>query len=321
MPQVNPAPHDSKRLRRPLGLIAMLAALPAAALAVPPASAGAQPLQAVGAVKASTSARASASVKASTSAKASASVSASTSTKPSASVQASASGSANCASAVVCDGFETQTSTAPGGVWSVQYPDCSGSGKAVIDTAVAHSGTTSLRIDGGSGYCNHVFVRASADLSTMTSVYVRFWIRHTTALPTAHVSFLSMPDAADGNRTLRMGGQNGALQFNRESDDATLPAQSPVGVSRSAPLPTSSWQCVEFGVNRSDGTLLTWLNGEPVAGLTEDGVPTADIDQQWLARRWRPALTALRLGWESYGGGTDTLWFDDVVVGAGRAGC
>ncbi|WP_320064184.1 hypothetical protein [Micromonospora sp. RTGN7] len=50
-------------------------------------------------------------------------------------------------------------------------------------------------------------------------------------------------------------------------------------------------------------------------------VPTHDVDGQWLNRTWRPQLTDLRLGWESYGEGSDTLWFDDVAVGPGRIGC
>jgi hypothetical protein len=65
----------------------------------------------------------------------------------------------------------------------------------------------------------------------------------------------------------------------------------------------------------------TWLNGSSVPGLLEDGVPTHDIDSQWLNRTWRPRLTDLRLGWESYGSGTDTLWYDDVQVSAARNGC
>jgi Cip1-like, core domain/Cellulose binding domain len=227
-----------------------------------------------------------------------------------------------CGTAAFCDGFENQTTGTPGGSWSVVYPDCSGTGTATVDSTVAHTGTRSVRIDGGSGYCNHVFIRAATDLTTIGQVlYARFYIRHSTALPTDHVAFLSMPDAADGNKALRMGGQNAALQWNRESDDATLPVQSPVGVAQSVPLPTGVWSCVEFGVSGVDGTLRTWLNGTAVPGLIEDGVPTPDIDQQWLTRTWRPSLTALRLGWESYGGGTDTLWFDDVAVGASRIGC
>jgi hypothetical protein len=151
---------------------------------------------------------------------------------------------------------------------------------------------------------------------------VRFWIRHTTPLPTGHVTFLAMNDGAAGNTDLRLGGQNGALMWNRQSDDATLPDQSPAGVAQSVPLPVNTWTCVEFSVSGADGQIHTWVNGAAVPGLTEDGVPTPNIDDQWLGRTWRPALTDLKLGWESYGGGgPDGLWFDDVALGTSRIGC
>jgi hypothetical protein len=222
----------------------------------------------------------------------------------------------------ICDGFENQAAGAPAGNWAVTYPDCSGAGTAAIDKSVAHSGTTSLRVNGAAGYCNHVFVGNTAILGTAGPVwYVRYWVRHTTALPAAHTTAVAMRDANDGNRDLRFGGQNGALQWNRASDDATLPEQSPAGVAQSAPLPVGTWNCVELKVDGSNGTIETWLNGTSVPGLLEDGVPTHDIDGQWLNRTWRPRLTDLRLGWESYGEGADTLWYDDVVVGAMRNAC
>jgi len=227
-----------------------------------------------------------------------------------------------CASGASCDGFENQTGTTPGGNWAISYPDCSGAGTAAIDRTTAHTGTTSLRINGAAGYCNHVFVRDTQILGPTSNVwYVRYWVKHTTALPVAHTTAVAMQDANDGNKDLRFGGQNSAMQFNRASDDATLPEQSPAGVAQSAPLPTGTWNCVEFKVSGADGTIQTWLNGSAVAGLTEDGVPTHDIDSQWLNRTWRPKLTDLRLGWESYGEGADTLWYDDVAVNSQRIGC
>ena len=230
---------------------------------------------------------------------------------------------AGCVPTAVCDGFESQTGSAPAGAWAVTYPDCSGAGTAAIDRSLAHSGSTSLRVNGAEGYCNHVFVRNTQLLGTTTGNvwYVRYWVRHTTALPAAHVAAVAMSDSADGNKDLRFGGQNGALQFNRASDDATLPEQSPAGVALSQPLPVGTWNCVEFKVDGRDGTIETWLNGTSVPGLLEDGVPTHDIDSQWLNRTWRPRLTDLRLGWESYGSGADTLWYDDVAVSAMRNGC
>ena len=222
----------------------------------------------------------------------------------------------------ICDGFENQAGAVPGGNWAVTYPDCSGAGTAAIDRTVAHTGSTSLRVNGAEGYCNHVFVRNTQILGTASSVwYVRYWVRHTTALPASHTTAVAMADAADGNKDLRFGGQNGAMQFNRASDDATLPEQSPAGVALSAPLPVNTWNCVEFKVDGRDGTIQTWLNGTAIAGLIEDGVATHDIDGQWLNRTWRPRLTDLRLGWESYGSGADTLWYDDVQVSAARNNC
>jgi hypothetical protein len=227
---------------------------------------------------------------------------------------------------VFCDGFEDQAGTAPSGRWSVTAPNCAGTGTAAIDATAAHTGAKSLRVNGTDGYCNHVFVSDSADLASGSSTwYVRLWVRHTTALPTGHVTFLAMNDSAAGNTDLRMGGQNSALMWNRQTDDATLPAQSPTGVAQSLPLPTNTWTCVEYGVNGTNGQLATWVNGTAVAGLTEDGVPTQDVDAQWLSgagATWRPHLTDLRLGWESYGGGgADTLWFDDVALATARIGC
>ncbi|MFD5066351.1 cellulose-binding domain-containing protein [Streptomyces sp. NPDC058369] len=230
--------------------------------------------------------------------------------------------SAECGDAVVCDDFENQAGSVPAGDWKFTAPDCQGTGTAAVDTDIAHSGTRSLRLDGKAGYCNHAFVASTADLSSVGPVlYVRMWVRHTTALPAAHVAFVSMPDSSQGGKALRIGGQNGALQWNRESDDATLPAQSPTGVGLSRPLPTDTWQCLRFAVDTSAPGLDTWLDDEQVPGLHADGVPTRDIDDQWLSRTTPPRPTALRLGWESYGTGDDTLWFDDVAVGSSPVGC
>ncbi|MEU7588816.1 cellulose-binding domain-containing protein [Micromonospora sp. NPDC049230] len=227
-----------------------------------------------------------------------------------------------CAGAVLCDGFENQTGSTPSGDWTVVSPDCSGAGTATIDTSTTHSGSRAVRINGAAGYCNHVFIRSTKNLGSVGSVrYGRIWVRHTTAQPTEHTTMMAMTDAADGNKDLRIGGQNGALQWNRASDDATLPEQSPAGVAQSVPLPTNRWTCLEFMVDGSAGQLRTWLDGTAIAGLTADGVPTHDIDGQWYNRTWRPQLTDLKLGWESYGGGADTLWYDDVAIGSSRIGC
>jgi len=51
------------------------------------------------------------------------------------------------------------------------------------------------------------------------------------------------------------------------------------------------------------------------------GNKAAEIDQGWLANAWKPKLVDVRFGWESYGDGNDTLWFDDVSIGSAKVGC
>jgi hypothetical protein len=214
----------------------------------------------------------------------------------------------------------------PSGRWSPYALNCSGSGTVAVAASQAHNGSKSAEATGIDGYCNHIFIRDATDMAAASPIwYVRFWLRHTTAFPTGHVTLLAMNDSADGTTDLRLGAQNGALMWNRQYDDATLPAQSPAGVAQSVTVPTNAWECIEFSVDKTNGRIYTWYNGAAVPGLIEDGAPTPDIDQQWLAGsgvNWRPNLTDLKLGWESYGGGgNDTLWFDDVVLSTPRIGC
>ncbi|MCC3761824.1 cellulose-binding domain-containing protein [Glycomyces sp. TRM65418] len=224
---------------------------------------------------------------------------------------------ADCPTGAVCDDFEDQAGAVPGGDWTVGANDCTGTGIVAVDTAVARSGDTSIRVEGGATYCNHVFI--GRDLPA-DAEWFRVYMRHTTPQPQNHTTMIAMEDRADAGTDLRLGGQNGALQWNRESDDATLPAQSPAGVALSEPLPVGTWTCVEFRIQ--GGNLATWVDGALVEGLVVDGAPTHDVDAQWLAKSgWNPDLADLRLGWESYGDDADTLWYDDVAFGPERIGC
>ena len=203
------------------------------------------------------------------------------------------------------------------------YPSCQGTGTATVDTAQAHSGTKSIRIDGGGGFCNHVFFGNTSKIAGIGPVlYGRIFVRMSTALGVSHVTFMAMTDVNDGGKNLRFGGQGQVMAWNRESDDATVPSMSPVGISMSASLPVNQWSCLEFKVDGTNGFLQAWLNGSEVLGLAVDGVATTDIDAQWKTRtNWHPSLSDVKIGWESYSTDANTLWFDDVAFGATRIGC
>lgn len=231
-----------------------------------------------------------------------------------------------CADLPLCDDFEAAAAGGPpdAAIWTVGSPNCSGTGSLKIDDSVAHSGSKSVRVDGKGGYCNHVFFGTSAAIAAIGDVvYARMMVRLMTPLPQGHTTFLAMKDAADGGKDLRMGGQNQILMYNRESDDATLPVLSPAGTALSKPLPAGEWACVEFKVDGAQGTIETWMDGQPVEGLVADGTATPEIDQQWVSQKpgWKPDLQDFRLGWEDYGGGDMTLWIDDVALSSSKIGC
>jgi hypothetical protein len=54
-----------------------------------------------------------------------------------------------------------------------------------------------------------------------------------------------------------------------------------------------------------------------------DGVKTADVDEAWLNHRpsWKPQVSDLKLGWETYGNVNNTVWIDDVALHTSRIGC
>ena len=130
-----------------------------------------------------------------------------------------------------------------------------------------------------------------------------------------------MPDSPQGaNEFLRIGGQSDILMYNRETDDATLPDLSPQGIAASAALPTGAFQCFEYHIG-TDGTIQTWLNNETVAGLTVGPGITNPNAQGWERESYKPKITGVYFGWESYSGDVNTFWYDDIVVSSTRVGC
>lgn len=204
--------------------------------------------------------------------------------------------------------------------WPTYALDCSQGGKVSLDSTTAHSGTNSVRVDGAGGYCGHIFFGTTKVPSG--DVYVRTYLKASKALTDSHVSFITMPDSAQGDKKhLRIGGQSKILMYNRETDDATLPDLSPQGIAASTALPTGSWQCFEYHLG-ADGSVETWLNNATVAGITASKTGAANPNAgQWTRSTIVPKITAVYFGWESYGGDTNTFWYDDIVVSSTRVGC
>ena len=209
------------------------------------------------------------------------------------------------------------------GIWSTVSPDCSGAGTVEVDSAQSHSGSQSVRVDGAGDYCDHIFLVPSLPIIDLdTPIWVRFWVRFEQALGMEHVTFVAFHDQVD-DRDLRLGGQSEVYSWNREVDDATLPSLSPTGIGYSTAPTPGVWTCLELFVDAPLGELFVSVDGSVIYGLLGDSSPTANVDQSWNEQRpdWAPELTDVKLGWESYGGASNTLWFDDVAVGTSPIGC
>lgn len=219
------------------------------------------------------------------------------------------------------DSFES-SATLDTARYELVMKDCSGTGTAMLDTSAGHTGTHSLRIQGGGGYCNHVFVRPRLSTNLVPSpLYVRVFVKIMSAFTENHVTFAATHDMHE-DKDLRLGGQKQVLIWNRESDDATLPELSPTGVMMSAALPPGEWHCLEWSIDPKARAIETWLDDRPIAGLSADAQATPDVDTQWLRKQdWQPQPLDVRLGWESYGNDANTLWFDDLAIGNTRLRC
>lgn len=231
----------------------------------------------------------------------------------------------DCASLPLCDGFETAAVGGPpdAATWSVVSPNCSGTGTLAVTDEAAHGGSRSVRIDGGSNYCDHAFISNTAAVASVGDVvWARFWVRLESALGAGHVTFATLTDHADGDHALRLGGQAEIVIWNRESDDATLPSLSPAGIATSTAPQPGEWTCIELMIDASGG-LETYVGGERIDGLVVDATPTPDVDAAWQTQSpgWQPDVTDLRLGWEAYGSQSMVLYVDDVAVASDRIGC
>lgn len=73
--------------------------------------------------------------------------------------------------AQVTEGFESGWDQS---AWPTYAPDCNQGGRVSLDSSNAHSGSNSMRVDGGGGYCGHIFF--GTEKVPSGDVYVRAWV-------------------------------------------------------------------------------------------------------------------------------------------------
>ena len=85
-------------------------------------------------------------------------------------------------------------------------------------------------------------------------------------------------------------------------------------------MTAGKWQCFEYHLG-ADGTIETWLDGAAIDALTVKSGTNNPNGAQWTRGGYKPKVTSINFGWESYGGDANTFWYDDIVIGSSRAGC
>jgi len=231
-----------------------------------------------------------------------------------------------CASLPLCDTFETTAVGSPPSATLWTLIPTTPSGTATIDSIGAHGSARSLKVASN----DRLYLRNSSVIGGLGPVvHARFFARFMMALPANHGALVvthPMPvDQYTQQPELRFGSQDMVFHWNTDTDSANLPDVSPSGDAASFKPVANTWYCIELTINSSNGHLNVSIDGTDVPGLTADGVGTPNIDQAWVASapslaRYN-AFADFNIGWQSYGAGPLTVWFDDIALSAAPIGC
>jgi hypothetical protein len=231
----------------------------------------------------------------------------------------------SCAALALCDSFEDTAVGSPpkSSLWTLVPSAASGS--ATVDAIGAHGSSHSLKVVSP----DRLFLRNTTVIGTLGPVvHVRFYLRLGSTLADGHgalvVTHPMLVDQYSQSNELRFGSQGQVFHWNTDSDAANLPDVSPNGNAASVKPAANTWYCIELAIN-SNGHLNVAIDGTDAPGLTEDGTATPDIDQSWVGSSASLArymtFADFNFGWQSYGGGALTVWYDDVALSASPIGC
>lgn len=236
-----------------------------------------------------------------------------------------AGGGSDCSSLPLCDSFESTAVGSPPSSTLWTLVPSSAAGMATVDSMGAHGSSRSLKVVSP----DRLYLRNSSVIGTLGNViHVRFYVRFASTLATGHgamiVTHPTMVDQYSQSNELRFGSQDQVYHWNTDSDAANIPDVSPNGDAASVKPAANTWYCIELTLN-TNGNLSASIDGMEIPGLVADGMGTANIDQAWVnssaSLSRYTAFADFSFGWQSYGGGALTLWYDDVALSASPIGC
>ena len=249
-----------------------------------------------------------------------------------------------CAGLPLCDDFENATANGPPNasrwiLWGTK--GCSGSGNPAasvifpitIDNTAFHSGSQSLKVEGGDS-CGAFAVNTSAFPSLSSGeVYARMWVKLDATKVFTHAILLGgglLPVAAGGVgfgsagdmfslQPETNGGTSTSVFYWGVQDSNVMPQMNSAGSATTTYLTGTSFSCIEFHISKTQKIVETWINGTAVSGLTS----TSSVNSGW-APPASLAITSLALGLLDFHGPDSPafpVWFDDVALSSTRIGC
>ncbi|WP_437575169.1 hypothetical protein [Sorangium sp. So ce887] len=171
--------------------------------------------------------------------------------------------------------------------------------------STAHSGASSVKVS-GTGFSQMLGVPVP------TTFWGRVYLRSDTDIQMGHNTYVAAT-TADGDpnngEAIRIGEHQCQLELNRKSDDAEkLSNGGMYSCTGGVKLVANTWYCLEFYY---DGP------GREVRVFVDD----KEVDAMHVTD-WGPYDYKLfKFGFEKYHGGNKTMWYDDLALGAERAGC
>jgi hypothetical protein len=211
---------------------------------------------------------------------------------------------------LACETFEA---AAPGpaqasGAWA---PSVNGEGTLVVDEAVAHAGSKSLRVT-GSGFSTFWVWTADAAAAAPSPLYVRAFVRLAEAMTSGHNTFIiaDLASAPGTGNAFRLGEMNAMLMYTVSGDTHGALSNDDYYTDHvpGAALAANQWGCLEVKLDHDS----------PEVAVSLDGVAIPDLHHtDWPL----DAFDAVRFGFEKYAGPVSDVWYDDLAIATAPIGC
>ncbi|WP_437606705.1 hypothetical protein WMF20_38010 [Sorangium sp. So ce834] len=171
--------------------------------------------------------------------------------------------------------------------------------------STGHSGSSSVKVS-GTGFSQMLAVPVPSKF------WGRVYLKSDTDIQMGHNTYVAAVsgtgDPNDGE-AIRIGEHQCQLELNRKSDDAEkLSNGGMYTCSGGVKLVANTWYCLEFHYDGPGREVRVFVDNKEV-----DAMHVTD---------WGPYdYKFFKFGFEKYHGGAKTMWYDDLALGAERAGC